>query len=89
LVLCRHAVSTWSPGYCLFRNVSGTQVQPLGQVAESQGSRHLKRSQPSRKAAKQVAPPQWQQGLHQPASGWGKLHSRWGTGKHFKSKVRQ
>ena len=29
LVLCRHAVSTWSPGCCLFRNVSGRQVQPL------------------------------------------------------------
>jgi hypothetical protein len=34
---------------------------------------HFKRSQPSRKAAPQVAPPQWQQGLHQLTSGWGRL----------------
>ena len=53
---------------CLRKTGSSSQ-----QVAESQGSWHFKRSQPSGKAALQVALPQWWQGLYQPASGWGRL----------------
>ena len=40
------------------------RFSPSRQVAEEQGSCHFKRSQPSQKAALQVAPPQWLQGLH-------------------------
>jgi hypothetical protein len=42
-------------------------------LREEQGSWHFKRSQPTQKAAPQVAPPQWWQDLYQPASGWGRL----------------
>jgi hypothetical protein len=40
---------------------------------KEQGIWHIKRNQPSRKAALQVAPPQLWQGRHKPTSGWGRL----------------
>jgi hypothetical protein len=64
-----------------------TMPSALGrQVAESQGSWHFKRNQPSQKAALQETCTQWWQGLYQPASGWGRLQSTKETKKKTKRK---
>ena len=89
LMFCCQVVST-SPPEPSKPNFTGSQLsqEHLGktgsasqQVAEEQGNCHFKeepvrRSQPSRKAALQVAPPQWWPGLYHPASGWGSLQKR-------------
>jgi hypothetical protein len=70
-----HSASTPSPGWLLIQESLRKTGSASRQVAEQQGSCHFKKdpTQPSQKAAPQVAPPQWRQGLYQPTSGWGRL----------------
>ena len=53
---------------CLKGVSAGSRISEKSRAVDT----HQK-SQPSQKAAPQVAPPQWQQGLHQPTSVWGRL----------------